>query len=212
MFARGHEATFVGRATWQPGRAQSGHANLLHTLHLAVELRRPPLATSENANFKPTAAGRDHRCSKGKSDLTTMHFRPQASPLPAVVFADGHEPVRSFEAAGPALSAQSYLVLGEHRGGSGLSADRAANLLRRLSVIERSESAEARWKAASAEPGGRQLAEVTAAIVGSKPTLGSKAADTCFKPLRIRDLALVSFDTLQPALADVRADQEGPSS
>lgn len=103
----------------------------------------------------------------GALTLKAMVFRPEgAGPFPAIVYAHGNEPDPSdlFETVGPALAARGYLVFGPHRRGSGLSADQAENLLRRLTAIERRDGVEARSRVAIEELEGAQLDDIAAAL------------------------------------------------
>lgn len=171
VIAEGDEATFVGRATWQPEAGQSGHAtySTLYTQRWNLIDGRWRLVQLQISRLPPPPE--IVNIPSGSLTLKAMLFRPRGNgPFPAVVYAHGNEPDPSdlFETVGPALAARGYLVLGVHRRGSGLSADQAANLLRRLSEIERTEGVEARSKVAITELEGPQLDDVAAAVTVAK--------------------------------------------
>lgn len=168
---------FVGRTTWRltqdaPDAARRPVHSRLITQHWERAGERWHLVSQQVVLL---AAPPDIvSFASGALRLQAMVFRPQgAGPFPAIVYAHGNEPDPSdlLERVGPALAARGYLVFGPHRRGAGLSADQGANLLRRLTEIERREGPQARARIALQQLDGPQLDDIAAAVdaVRSRP-------------------------------------------
>jgi carboxymethylenebutenolidase len=163
----GDHATFVGRAMWRPANGSAGRSvsSILYTQRWRLGKEGWRLATLQSSRLPPVPEVVEFR--SGDLRLKAMLFRPiGAGPFPTIVYAHGNEPDPSdlLETVGPALAARGYLVVGPHRRGSGLSADQAPSLLRRLTEIGRREGVEARSRVAIAELEGAQLDDLAAAI------------------------------------------------
>lgn len=163
----GGDAVFSGRMTWRsttdPGRQPISSRLVTQRWRLVGD--RWQLVGAQLVFLPPPPEIVSF--ASGSLTLQAMVFRPEgAGPFPAIVYAHGNEPDPSdlFETVGPALAARGYLVFGPHRRGSGLSADQAENLLRRLTAIERRDGVEARSRVAIEELEGAQLDDIAAAL------------------------------------------------
>lgn len=169
--AHAGSAVFSGRLTWrspsEPDKRPVSSRLVTHHWRLIDERWR--LVISQVVMLPPPPEIVSFP--SGQLTLKAMVFRPDGEgPFPAVVYAHGNEPDPSdlFETVGPALAARGYLVFGPHRRGSGLSADQAENLLRRLTAIEQRDGVDARSRVAIAELEGAQLDDIAAAATAAR--------------------------------------------
>jgi dienelactone hydrolase len=159
-------ALFSGRLTWRSQNEPDKRpvSSRLVTHHWRLVEGRWQLVVSQVVMLPPPPE--IVAFPSGPLSLKAMVFRPDGKgPFPAIVYAHGNEPDPSdlFETVGPALAARGYLVFAPHRRGSGLSADQAENLLRRLTAIEQRDGVDARSRVAIAELEGAQLDDIAAA-------------------------------------------------
>jgi dienelactone hydrolase/ketosteroid isomerase-like protein len=169
--AHATDAVFSGRLTWRSQNEPDKRpvSSRLVTHHWRLVDDRWRLVASQGVMLPPPPEIVSFP--SGQLSLKAMVFRPDGEgPFPAIVYAHGNEPDPSdlFETVGPALAARGYLVFGPHRRGSGLSADQAENLLRRLTAIEQRDGVDARSRVAIAELEGAQLDDIAAAATAAR--------------------------------------------